>query len=390
MDEPMHILMVAARCYPFMGGIETHIQEVGPRLAARGYTVDVLTTDPSGEWPAEENVHGMQVRRVPAWPRKLDLYVAPGIFDAIRRGSWDLIHFQGYGTFVVPIGLLVLATLRRDLPFVLTFHSGGHSSPLRNAVRGTQQTLLRPLISKAERLIGVSNFEADFFSARMGVPRENFIVIPNGAAMPTPSSNVKIDPNLIVSSGRLERYKGHHRVIAAMPDLIRRVPAARLHIAGGGPYEGALRALVASLGLEKRVTIAAIPGAERQKLADLLASAGLFVLFSDYEAHPVAVMEALSLRRPVLVSNTSGLGELAASGLCRAIPLDSSPQDLAAAMAEELEARRQIPDMALPDWDDCTQALCEVYDDIFNSRLMKRPATGGMAQRLPEAGAQCR
>lgn len=31
----MHILMVAARCYPFMGGIETHIQEVGPRLVAR-------------------------------------------------------------------------------------------------------------------------------------------------------------------------------------------------------------------------------------------------------------------------------------------------------------------------------------------------------------------
>lgn len=59
----MRILMVAARCYPFMGGIETHIQEVGPRLAERGYSVDVLTTDPSGEWPVEEDVHGMQLRR---------------------------------------------------------------------------------------------------------------------------------------------------------------------------------------------------------------------------------------------------------------------------------------------------------------------------------------
>src|SRR5690242_1401556 len=101
----MRILMVAARCYPFMGGIETHIQEVGPRLVARGHTVHVLTTDPSGGLPVEEEVRGMHVRRVPAWPRELDFYVAPGIFNAIRRGTWDLIHFQGYGTFVAPIGL---------------------------------------------------------------------------------------------------------------------------------------------------------------------------------------------------------------------------------------------------------------------------------------------
>src|SRR5258707_6295137 len=233
----MRILMVAARCYPFMGGIETHIQEVGPRLVARGHAVDVLTTDSSGELSVEEEVGGMRVQRVPAWPKDLDLYVAPGIYTAIRRGAWDLIHFQGYNTFVVPIGLL--AAVRADVPFVLTFHSGGHSSRLRNAVRGTQHALLRPLVARAARLIGVSEFEADFFSARMGVPRERFVVIPNGAAMPAASPGVEVDRHLIVSGGRLERYKGHHRAIAALPELIRRIPNARLRIVGSGPYEGA-------------------------------------------------------------------------------------------------------------------------------------------------------
>src|SRR5262245_61421108 len=137
----MRILMVAPRCYPFMGGIETHIQEVGPRLVACGHAVDVLTTDPSGKLAVEEEVRGMRVRRVPAWPKNLDLYVAPAIYTAIRGGAWDLIHFQGYNTFVVPIGLV--AAVRGDIPFVLTFHSGGHSSWLRNAVRGTQRALLR-------------------------------------------------------------------------------------------------------------------------------------------------------------------------------------------------------------------------------------------------------
>jgi glycosyltransferase involved in cell wall biosynthesis len=111
-------------------------------------------------------------------------------------------------------------------------------------------------------------------------------------------------------------------------------------------------------------------------MADLLASAGLFVLFSDYEAHPVAVMEALSLRRPVLVNDTSGLGELASKGLCRAVARDANPSALAAAMAEELEAQRVVPDWALPDWDDCAQALSEVYDDVHNDILSSRSRRG--------------
>jgi glycosyltransferase involved in cell wall biosynthesis len=286
---------------------------------------------------------------------------------------------------VAPVGLL--AAVGGDLPFVLTFHSGGHSSRLRNAVRSTQHAVLRPLMARAARLIGVSEFEADFFSATMRIPRERFVVIPNGAAMPAPSRGVTVDRHLIVSGGRLERYKGHHRAIAALPELILRVPDARLHVVGTGPYEGELRALVRTLGLEDRVTIAAIPGSERQKMADLLASAGLFVLFSEYEAHPVAVVEALSLRRPVLVSDTSGLGELAAKGLCRAIPRDAGPSEVAAAIAEELEARRDIPDLTLPDWDDCAQSLSEVYDDVWNSRLTSRRAPGGTPRQLRGARA---
>ncbi|MCC8980012.1 glycosyltransferase family 4 protein [Bradyrhizobium acaciae] len=362
----MRILMVAARCYPFVGGIETHIQEVGPRLVARGYSVDVLTTDSSGNLPVEENVRGMCVRRVPAWPKELDLYVAPQVYTAIRRGAWDLIHFQGYNTFVSPIGLL--AAVRSRMPFVLTFHSGGHSSRLRNAVRSTQRALLRPLVAKAARLIGVSEFEAGFFSARMGIPRERFVVVPNGAAMPAASAGVRVDPGLIVSSGRLERYKGHHRLIAALPELSRKMPDVRLRIVGTGPYEEELRRLASTLGLDDRVTIAGIPGSERQRMADLLASAGLFVLLSEYEAHPVAVMEALSLRRPVLVSDTSGLRELATNGLCRALPADADPSEIAAAIAEELETPRAIPDLALPDWDACADALSDVYRDVLGSR----------------------
>lgn len=360
----MHLLMVAARYLPFVGGIETHIHEIGPRIVGLGHQVTVLTTDPSGTLPRLETASGMTIRRVPARPRNRDYYIAPAIYGEITDGPWDLVHFQGYHTFVPPIGLC--AAIRRGIPFVLTFHSGGHSSPLRDRVRGVQSRLLAPLVARAGRLIGVSDYEAEFFSGRTGIARDRFTVVPNGAGLPRPSNpGAGKDENLIISIGRLERYKGHHRVIRAMPLLLRCRPAAMLKIIGSGPYEAALRKLVRRLKLEQHVSIEAIPSAERQRLSDLLASAGLVVLLSQYEAHPVAVMEALSLRRPVLVTDTSGLGELARKGLCRAIPLNANARMVAAAMEEELAAPRQAPDIALPDWDACARQLVEIYTAVL-------------------------
>lgn len=361
----MRIVMVAARYLPFVGGIETHIHEVGTRMAGRGHRVTVLTTDPTGTLPAQEMSDGMRVRRVAAWPRHRDYYFAPGVYREIVQTEADVVHFQGYNTFVAPIGMY--AAIRRDVPFVVTFHSGGHSSRLRNAIRRLQHGLLAPLVARAPRLVAVSEYEAEFFSRRMGLDRDRFTVIPNGASLPPSSTEAAQGRgDLLVSIGRLERYKGHQRVITALPHLLRERPDARLKIIGSGPYEAELRRLVRALNLEDVVSIESIPGVQRQRLSDLLAAARLVVLLSDYEAHPVAVMEALSLRRPVLVTDTSGLGELARKGLCRAIPLHADAATVAVAIAEELAADRRPPDIRLPDWDTCTRQLIGVYEDVVN------------------------
>ena len=47
---------------------------------------------------------------------------------------------------------------------------------------------------------------------------------------------------------------------------------------------------------------------------------------SDYEANPVAVMEALALGRKVVVADTSGLSELAAEGLATAVRCRRRPE----------------------------------------------------------------
>lgn len=152
---------------------------------------------------------------------------------------------------------------------------------------------------------------------------------------------------------------------------------ARLQIVGSGPYEAELRALVNRLNLNHAISFVSIPPTERQRLTDLFCSAGLVVLLSDYEAHPVAVIEALSVHRPVLVTDTSGLRELAQKGLCRSIPSHATIEMISNVIAEELARNRQPNKVTLPNWDDCTEQLLGIYRTVLNqyeTDLMTIPA----------------
>jgi glycosyltransferase involved in cell wall biosynthesis len=362
--RPMRILMVTARYYPLMGGIEAHTHEVGRQLAARGHSVTVLTTDPTGNLAAREHREGVDVLRVPAWPKGSDYYFAPGIADKIGSEPWDVIHVQGYHTLVAPLAMAT--AIRRKVPFVITFHSGGHSSRLRNSIRPIQHALLQPLVRRANQLVAVSNFEADFFSSRLRIARDRFAVIQNGSRLPVPGPHCSRDQGqLIVSVGRLERYKGHHRAILAFSELTRQMPQARLRIVGEGPYEKPLRQLVRALNLEERVVVGGIPPHDRQGMADMLGNARLVVLLSEYEAHPVAIIEALAIGCNVLVSDTSGLREIADKGLCASVPLGASSREVARAMATELSRVRKVPEEALPDWNSCADQLLQVYARVI-------------------------
>src|SRR5260370_28549185 len=153
---------------PSMGGVETHIYEVGRRLAQAGVEVTVLTTDVSGRLPAVEELEGIRIRRVRAWPANKDYYFAPGIYRVITRGRWGLVHCQGDHNLVPPLAILPASPA--IIPLVLTFHSGGDVSRLRKALRGLHWTMLRPLLSRARKLIAVSEFEAGFFSEPLRLP----------------------------------------------------------------------------------------------------------------------------------------------------------------------------------------------------------------------------
>ncbi len=359
------VLMVTPHYFPHQGGVETHTYEVARRLIGRGIQPTVLTIDTSGTLPAREVVDGVEIRRIMAWPKGRDYYYTPEIGRIIAAGPWDLVHSQGINTLTAPLAMY--GALRRHIPYVVTFHTGGNRSRLRNAARDTQWRILGPLLRRAARLIPVSRYEGARFAQLLDLPAERFALIRNGAQLPTLAGVAPAcaDGPLIVSIGRLERYKGHHRVIAALPFVRAVCPHARLLILGAGPYETELRQQVAALNLAGAVTIRSIPAQERRELATTVARADVVALLSDYEAHPLAVMEALALGRPVLVADTSGLSELAEDGLVRAIPLDSAPGQVATALLRQIRDPLLPTNFQLPTWDDCATAVLGLYREVL-------------------------
>jgi glycosyltransferase involved in cell wall biosynthesis len=360
---PLRILLVTARYLPDIGGTEIHTKELAERLGALGHDVTVLTTNLWNELPEIEQSPFVRIRRVRAWPANRDYYFAPGIYRIITRERWDIVHCQGYHTLVAPITML--AAWRTGIPFVVAFHSGGHSSPIRRAIRGPQRRALRPLLARAERLIGGSAFEAEFFQTKLNLPTELFTVVPVLAHMPmvTEPAPDSDGATLLVTIGRLERYKGHHRAIEALPLVMRRVPNARLRIVGEGPYEADLRRLAAELGVADQVEIKGVPLGHREEMAHLLHRASLVISLSEYESAGIAVQEALALRRQTLLVQTSALAELVGSPFVKEIPFGSTCQQVADAIVDQL--RRPVVEEAssAPTWDACIAAYEAIYRD---------------------------
>lgn len=359
----LHLLMVTPRYFPYIGGVETHVYEVARRLAGIGVEVTVLTTNPGGQLPAREQSEGVRIQRVRAWPAKRDYYFAPAIYNVITKGNWDIVHIQSYHTFVAPLAMQ--AAWRAKIPYVVTFHGGGHSSGLRNAFRGLQWQVLRPWLASAKRLVALARFEIEMYGRPLRLPPGRFALIPNGLDLtPSPQLITPRTGTLIVSVGRLERYKGHHRVIAALPHVIIHQPDARLFIVGAGPYEGNLRQLAQRLGIAERVEIRSIPPTERQAMAQLISSASLVTLLSEYETQPIAALEALALRRPVLVADNSGMRELALRGWARAVPTRSTPVEVATAILAQIRDPLIPQNIVSFTWDDCAAALLDSYLEV--------------------------
>jgi glycosyltransferase involved in cell wall biosynthesis len=361
--RPLRVLTVTPLSPLVQGGVERHVMEVTKRLAA-GAEVEVLCTEPGGPKQRDEERDGVRIRILRSWPAKRDWCISLRLWGEMRRASPDVIHVQSYHTAVAPLAMLRALTLR--VPYVVTFHGGGHSSGLRNRLRRAQRRLMRPLLARAARLVAVARFEVEQYSRELRLPEDRFVLIPNGTELAftngaPPERNGRLT---FATIGRLERYKGHHRVLAALPEVLRLEPKAKLMIVGSGPYEAELRQQAAELGLGEAVEFTSVPGDQPEAMAELLRRVSLVVLLSEFETHPLVALEAAAAGCRLLVADTGGLSELARDGFARAIPLDESPRQVGEAVVEELALPPQDKRPPLSSWDECAAELLSLYRSL--------------------------
>ena len=284
------------------GGIETHANELYPRLAALGYDITVLTRsryDPGNrEWP-----RGYRTRPIWAPPGKgleaaIHTLVCVGYCALFMRP--DIVHVHGVGPGACA-PLLRLAGLR----VVLTHHGHDYDALkwgwfARSLLRIAENVAVR----FGHEVICVSE------NIRAAVARLNArtCTIRNGAASnidtarrPASTALAGLAPgSYVLVVGRLTAHKRVLDVLAALKcsalDGVKLVICG--DVAGSDPYIDAVKAAARD---NSNVVLAGF--VDRSELPWLYRHALCSVLASSYEGMPFAVLEALACGSAVLVSD---------------------------------------------------------------------------------------
>ncbi len=127
--------------------------------------------------------------------------------------------------------------------------------------------------------------------------RRRSVVIPNAVAVP--EVTVPYREKRIVSVGRLHPQKNQKLLIEAFARIAPELPGYTLEIYGDGELKAFLEKEITDRGLSDRIFLFA----SRSDILERIASASLFVLSSDYEGMPNALMEAMALGLPCVATD---------------------------------------------------------------------------------------
>lgn len=121
------------------------------------------------------------------------------------------------------------------------------------------------------------------------------IIIPNPISDSLPTRKEKI-PGKIVCVGRLTHQKNHVLAINAFEVISKKFDSAKMHFYGDGPEETSLKQYVKQKSLDGKIIFEGYASDVMEKISD----AEMFLLTSDYEGMPNALMEAMGMGIPVI------------------------------------------------------------------------------------------
>ena len=266
-----------------------------------------------------------------------DPAIWPALRKLVRDRRIDIVHAHDYKTNFYA---RLLRRAERIVPLTTLHGYTGHSLKERFYYR-----IDRSLVKSFPRVIVVSSeLRDDLIAAGSdperivtilnGIDHRAFTRMPGRAATVRQSFGIRNDEIVIGSVGRLERQKRFDLLMNAFAILRTGRPDLRLRllIAGTGSLRRHLEAERDRLGLGDMVIFTG----HIEDVATLHHAFDVFVQASDYEGTPNAVLEAMAMETPVVVTDAGGTADLVRNGIDGLLVGRGNPDTLASAMRQLL------------------------------------------------------
>ncbi|MGI9607424.1 MAG: glycosyltransferase [Acidimicrobiales bacterium] len=294
------------------GGAERSLAAMAPHLRDAGVDLEVAhlrSPDTLGPELAAAGIQVHDLRGSDSRPHQIER-----VRGLLQRRGTELLHTTLYRADVAGRP----AAARAHIPSVTTWASTGpeDGGQLLRAKRIRTTLVDRHTARLAARFHAVSEPVAVAVGTRLSIASDLIDVIPRGrdprrlgTRGTARSQSVRDafgvgDAPMIVALARHEPPKGLDVLIDAMPNVLTRVPGARLLIAGAnGSATTTIERAVANHDLGDAV---ALLGAV-DDVGDLLAAADVCAVPSRVEGFPGVVVEAAMLGTPLVVSNIASV-----------------------------------------------------------------------------------
>jgi|TARA_R100000049_G_C1957666_1_gene119973 glycosyltransferase involved in cell wall biosynthesis len=322
------------------GGAERLHVNLAEEWTRSGVSTEFVLRNAVGELldhlPPSAKVVNLKAARVRNVLSPLIKYLKESKPDAIIAAMWPLTVFAPLAARLA--GYKGRVIISEHSPLSIAY---GRHGRLHRLVMRASQRMCYPL---ADVRVAVSSGIGDDLATLSGLPRKQFTVIHNPAALGKADVNAACPEQLsgrpgpiILTVGTLKPVKRHDLLIEAFARLPASLGAA-LCILGDGQMREELEQQIDRLGLQGRVLLpgfAVDPG-------PWYAHSDLFVLSSDYEGFGNVIVEAMEYGLPVVSTDCPvGPTEILEQGLYgRLVP----PADIDALTSGMLASLREEPD----------------------------------------------
>lgn len=311
----MKLLVISSEFPPGPGGIGQHAASFALAMAKQGADVRVLTNQDYAE-PDEVTAYN---RKLPRNITIQSMAVRSGKTTPIKRMRQALQAVKTMhpnrvfvsGRFPLWVGAVIKIRFPKQR--------------VEGFVHGTEITLTGSTLSNLtkwaygnlDRVIAVSNFTKSLLNPRL--PQDKIMVLPNGiddALLASAKNEREIyawpgQPKLL-TVGNLTPRKGQHRVVSALPEILKSFPDAHYHMVGLPTDKEKIMAQAKALNVAQAITIHGRL-ASREELYRAYASADVFIMLSenqkngDLEGFGIAILEANAFGLPAIGAKGCGI-----------------------------------------------------------------------------------